>query len=151
MQHPKNRLIERLKSLGLPAPKFDTRNTGPEHEPLFMSDVLVDGEVYGTGQGEKKRDAERKASEEALLYLDQAHAQERAETEDALVGAFDGPWPIFPEILAATLQVANSRVENRLKGDVAVAEVQRLALQLYKGSLESLGEVVEVEEEGAKS
>ena len=69
MQHPKGVLIERAKQLGLGKPNFDTHNTGPEHEPLFESTVTIRGEVYGEGEGGNKRDAERRASEEALDAL----------------------------------------------------------------------------------
>jgi ribonuclease-3 len=42
---------------------------GPDHSPLFTVEVLVDGEVAGTGQGRKKVDAERAAAQEALERL----------------------------------------------------------------------------------
>ena len=67
MQHPKSVLIEHCKQAGLAKPKFDTKNTGPEPEPTFVSDVLIQGEVYGKGEGNNKREAERKASEAATL------------------------------------------------------------------------------------
>jgi hypothetical protein len=43
--------------------------------------------------------------------------------------------------------VANSRVETHLQGQEAVAKVKDLALMLYKESLESLGEIVEADED----
>lgn len=175
MAHPKSSLIDRCKNLGLAKPEFDTRSTGPDHEPTFLSDVIIGGEVYGTGQGGNKRDAERRASEEALDQL--ARMQEPgadasledadaangpyspAPTSDGSVdgsiggstsssfdGPFDGPWPIFPEVLAASLNIANSRTSKRFEGDEAIDAVRTLALKLYKDSLESLGEVVEVDE-----
>ena len=70
MAHPKGLLIERLKKQGAAAPEFRTANTGPNHEPTFLTDVVVEGEVYGTGQGSTKREAERLAAEEALGYLE---------------------------------------------------------------------------------
>ncbi len=70
MAHPKGLLIERAQRLGLARPEFDTARTGPEHEPSFLSDVTVDGELLGTGQGGSKREAERRAAEEALSALD---------------------------------------------------------------------------------
>ncbi len=172
MAHPKSALIDRCKNLGLSKPEFDTRSTGPDHEPTFLSDVMIDGEVYGTGQGGNKRDAERRASEEALAYIDRQ--QKPAADVDADVdgaepassphtpssngrfdeqfdGPFDGPWPIFPEVLAASLSIANSRVSKRFEGDEAVDAVRDLALKLYKESLESLGEVVEVDEDSYDS
>jgi hypothetical protein len=70
MAHPKGLLIERAQKLGLERPEFDTAQTGPEHEPSFLSDVTIAGDLLGTGQGGSKRDAERRAAEEALAALD---------------------------------------------------------------------------------
>ncbi len=158
MVQPKGALIERCKRLGLPKPRFHTQRTGPEHEPTFTSDVLLDGEVYGSGQGSNKRDAERRASEEALRRLEEARADtpnpaqtpRRGSAPSQTTpheGGFEGPWPVFAEVLAASLAVANSRVDPARSGADAVAEVQRLALRLYKNSLEDLGEIVEVDED----
>ena len=152
MVQPKGALIERCKRLGLPKPRFDTQRTGPEHEPTFVSDVLIGGEVYGSGQGSNKRDAERRASEEALARLEEtprnAPESSRGDLSPTLPeGGFEGPWPVFAEVLAASFAVANSRVDASRTGADAVAEVQRLALELYKGSLENLGEIVEVDED----
>jgi len=159
MQQPKGTLIERCKQLGLGKPTFSTRNTGPEHEPTFVSEVRVGGEVYGVGHGSNKREAERRASAAALealagrdgtgdgaTPLSRGSALPPADT-DTETGAepFEGPWPIFPEVLASSLAVANSRVNPKLSGQEAIQEVQALALALYRGSLEALGEVVEEE------
>lgn len=153
MVHPKGALIERCKRLGLAKPRFKTTNTGPEHEPTFVSDVLIGGEVYGTGQGSNKRDAERRASEEALQHLDNEQTTSTPSENGApsarsvdTAEAFEGPWPIFPEVLAGSLAVANSRIDTALRGEEAAEEVKNLALKIYKESLESLGEVVELED-----
>lgn len=80
MAHPKGLLIERAQKLGFERPDFNTVKTGPEHEPSFLSDVILDGELLGTGQGTSKRDAERSAAEEALAVLDRREAgEEQAE------------------------------------------------------------------------
>ena len=155
MQHPKGVLIERAKQLGLGKPTFETHNTGPEHEPLFESTVTIRNVVYGEGEGGTKRDAERRASEEALATLQDSRevtaaqrpvARVQAETADTLE-PFNGPWPIFAEVLAASLNVAHARLNPTLTGPDAVSEVQALAVQLYKGTLEQLGEVVELDED----
>ncbi len=166
MQHPKGVLIEHCKQSGLAKPKFDTKNTGPEHEPTFVSDVIIQGEVYGKGEGNNKREAERRASEAALSKLrgsvstnGSAPSRTVPEREQpaqitnegvsqqyADDGPFEGPWPIFPEVLASSLAVANSRVDSALRNSEAISAVQDLALHLYKSSLENLGEVIEVEE-----
>lgn len=70
MAHPKGLLIELAQKLGLERPDFNTAKTGPEHEPSFLSDVVIEGEVLGTGQGHSKRDAEKAAAEEALAALE---------------------------------------------------------------------------------
>lgn len=160
MQHPKGILIERAKQLGLGKPDFDTHNTGPEHEPLFESVVTIRGAVYGEGEGGTKRDAERRASEEALETLSESRRErspvtqpDAAEAVSSRVSSADepfaGPWPIFAEVLAASLNVAHARVNPTLTGPGAIDEVQTLALQLYKGTLENLGEVVEMDETDA--
>ncbi|MEM7737190.1 MAG: putative dsRNA-binding protein [Deinococcota bacterium] len=170
MLHPKSALIERSRQLGLGKPKFDTKRTGPEHEPIFVSDALMRGDVYGTGQGSTKRDAERHASEEALLALEQRldetlddetlddESLEDAAYEDAAYENtspslqpvpdtdFDGPWPLFPDLLVSSLQIANNRVNPVLIGQAAIDEIHTLAVSLYKASLESLGEVMEIDE-----
>lgn len=150
MQHPKGVLIERAKQLGLGKPSFETRNTGPEHEPLFESVVTIRGTVYGEGEGGTKRDAERRASEEALDALANTRREGSPVSQPEVVSRddepFGGPWPIFAEVLAASLSVAHARVNPTLTGPDAITEVQVLALQLYKGTLENLGEVVELEE-----
>ncbi len=156
MQHPKGILIERSQSLGLGKPSFNTKFTGPEHEPTFITDVVIQNEVYGTGQGSNKRDAERHASEEALALLSNRNTFSNSkslvesnglELTESPTEDFEGPWPIFAEVLATSMTVANSRVDHRFKGDKAIAEIHRLTLLLYKGSLEALGEIMEVDEE----
>jgi len=70
MAHPKGLLIELAQKLGLERPDFNTAKTGPEHEPSFLSDVVIEGEVLGTGQGPSKREAEKAAAEVALAALE---------------------------------------------------------------------------------
>jgi hypothetical protein len=227
MIHPKSALIERSKQLGFDKPQFDTKRTGSQHEPTFISDAILNGEVYGTGQGGTKRDAERHASEEALVLLDQngqtpdksvsekstsrnsknvsktssktatrqngiakngvtshgvtSHGATTNVTTDpvaansttnnvttnkatdfdsgvdrsahthpaqaqALDDLFEGPWPLVPDVLATSLQIANNRVNPGAQGADAIREVHALAVELYKASLQSLGEVVEIDE-----
>lgn len=164
MQHPKGVLIERVKQLGLGKAEFATHNSGPDHEPTFETVITVSGNIYGEGKGSTKRDAERKASEEALAAienLDQEAAPrrgrssrsarngQRTEAGEAVqsleLEGFEGPWPIFPKVLASSLEVAHARVNPTLMGEAAILEIQALALHLYKGSLQALGEVVEIE------
>lgn len=146
MAHPKGLLMERLKKLGLGKPEFRTVNTGPEHQPTFLTDVIVDGEVSGTGQGSTKREAERLAAEEALGFLENGGRDSApVETTESAAepGRFEGPWPVFENLLAASLTVANDRTDARLAGDEAREAVREFALGLYKDLLEDLGDVVE--------
>lgn len=143
MKEAKGVLIERCRALGLGKPQFDTNSSGPAHERVFTSEVSIRGEVRGRAQAKNKREAERQASMAALEALD---APAQAAALPSVPSEFQGPWPLFPELLAATLQVANSRVEAHLQGQEAIAKVRDLALDLYKESLENLGEVVEVED-----
>lgn len=190
MAHPKGVLIERVQKLGLPRPEFHTERTGPEHEPQFSSDAVVDGEVVGSGHGGSKRTAERHAAEAALAELDrraegktatakraksggssrsggrrsamarqaeaEAHAAEAdapaeeseppASDHEATVAddePFEGPWPMFDDLLAAVIQVAERRVSSELRGEAALVAVRDFGLRLYKELLADLGDVVE--------
>lgn len=69
MAHPKGVLIERYQRRGV-QPTFDTRMHGPDHEPIFDTDVRVEGQVVASGRGSTKRAAERDAAEQALARLD---------------------------------------------------------------------------------
>lgn len=138
MTNPKGDLIDFCRANGLPVPAFETRATGPEHEPTFVSEVSVGTRLRASGQGRSKRDSERAAAVAALEALS-ATASEDAEP-DAALG--DGPWPIFPDVLVESLAIAHERVDPARMGPQAIDEVRRLALDLYKGLLEELGEYV---------
>ena len=86
MSHPKSVLIERCQALALPKPIFSTNNTGPDHDPTFICDVIINDEVYGTGQATKKSDAERNASEEALLSLEEKKPAKQSRQKKASKG-----------------------------------------------------------------
>lgn len=196
MSHPKGVLMERAQKLGLAKPEFRTEQTGPEHEPRFLSDVVIDGEVLGTGQGGTKRTAEKYAAEEALTALEsrsggKAGAPKKAdgkkststttkksgaaarstgrgggkaveataeppakasnpveaaddEPEDA---AFDGPWPMFDDLLAAVVTVAERRVTSDLRGETARTAIRDFSLDLYKELLLGLGDILEEDED----
>lgn len=204
--HPKGVLLERVQKLGMSRPEFRTERTGPEHEPSFLSDVIVDGEVLGTGQGGSKRTAEKNAADEALAALDarevsapaatrpatgkgkrsrETKAKPAAASRDAATKAqgdahaslgegrsgsrgaarrgsveaatddgaeddapFAGPWPMFDDLLASVLGVAERRVSVELRGDAARVAIRDFSLTLYKELLADLGEVVEEEDEG---
>ena len=179
MAHPKGLLIEKAQKLGLERPEFDTAKTGPEHEPAFITDVVLDGEVIGTGQGRSKRESEKAAASEALGALDSRGgggrgrnsgkggsrpAAQRAEPDASAAGQaededqehdddeaedehFTGPWPMFDDLLASVLTVAEKRVTADLRGDAARVAIRDFSLKLYKELLADLGEVVEDDED----
>ena len=65
--NPKSGLQERVQAIGLSTPKYRLASSeGPDHNPLFTVEVLVDGEVSGTGQGGRRSDAEKAAARDAL-------------------------------------------------------------------------------------
>lgn len=174
MAHPKGLLIERAQKLGLERPEFNTAKTGPEHEPSFLTDVVLDGEVVGTGQGSSKREAEKAAAEEALAALDHRDEGESAsrpaprgrggeargrgstrkateasdeDVEEDVEEEFTGPWPMFDDLLASVVEVAERRVSSDLRGAAALGAIRDFSLTLYKELLADLGEVVEEDED----
>lgn len=42
------------------------RESGPDHEKIFCVEVLVNGAVWGAGEGKTKKDAEQQAAQQAL-------------------------------------------------------------------------------------
>lgn len=83
MIHPKAALIERLQKDGRGKPQFSTEREGPDHEPTFFSRVKVQGQAFGEGRGGNKREAERRAAEEALVRLDREAAKAAAAAASA--------------------------------------------------------------------
>jgi hypothetical protein len=160
MTNPKGDLIEYCRANGLGTPGFETNASGPEHQPVFTTSVVISDQVWASAQARTKRDAEKAAAAMALEALEQgepvaalvagdtatnvSHAPElptilKLEPDDDFEDE-EGPWPIFPEVLAKALEVANARVDAGKRGEDAVREVGSLALELYKDLLEDLGE-----------
>lgn len=147
MANPKGELLERTLREGLGKADFKTRMTGPEHEPNFVTDVVVQGQIVGTGEGTTKKSAEKRAAEAAILYLNETDNLSNVPSEEPRGDEpFDGPYPIFDRVLAETLRVANNRVDVKLRGEVALEQVRELALKLYKETLLGLGEVVDADD-----
>lgn len=169
MIHPKAALIERLQKDGRGKPQFTTEREGPDHEPTFFARVKVQGQAFGEGRGGNKREAERRAAEEALVRLDREAAEATSgggrgtkrrgrkpadvtdapvddapvATEDAAEAPFAGPWPVFDRVLAESMRIAHERVDADLRGDAALAGIEAFAVRLYQDVLEQLGEVVD--------
>lgn len=68
---PKSMLQERIQALGFGPPVYRTVSTsGPEHLKMFDVEVVVNGEVIGSGEGPSKQAAAKEAARVALERLD---------------------------------------------------------------------------------
>jgi len=151
MTHPKNTLNAYCQKLGLKKPRYDTKGTGDDREPLYISDVVIGDEVVATGQGSTRREAERVAAELALETLKArfgepgAGTRRRAGTHRRKNGGDSTeaapPAPLIPELLVESLRVAHQRVPQGLKGPEAAEQVVRLAGEIYRGLIEEAGQV----------
>lgn len=65
----KTALQVRLAELKLPVAEYRAEAEGPDHAQTFTAEVLVNGEVRGTGLGPNKKLAEQEAAHRAVLYL----------------------------------------------------------------------------------
>jgi ribonuclease-3 len=64
---PKSALQERLQVGGAPPPEYRVvASSGPDHRPLFQVQVWHGGRMLAAGEGESKKQAERRAAQEAL-------------------------------------------------------------------------------------
>lgn len=67
LKDPKSLLQEYVQSESLSAPKYQVASeSGPDHDKKFVVEVLVSGEVWGTGKGKSKSTAEQEAAKDAL-------------------------------------------------------------------------------------
>jgi|GEM_PF-1104384 len=67
---PKTELQEALHAAGSEAPVYRLECVeGPEHAPVFISVVDVDGQIVGRGRGPTKKASQQSAAEEALQRL----------------------------------------------------------------------------------
>ena len=131
--NPKGDLIDYCAQNKLPKPRFRFKSVGPAHEPTFECRVIYEDEEIAMAKAGTKKQAERKASELALTAI--KNSADISEEE------FTGPWPIFPELLAKCLEVADKRVRGNASN--GLEQIQSKTLELYKGLLSDLGEVVE--------
>jgi len=66
-EDPKSLFQEWAQSQGYQAPIYVTRNSsGPDHSKIFEVDVVVNGEIYGSGTGHSKQTAAKAAAAKAL-------------------------------------------------------------------------------------
>jgi ribonuclease III len=69
-EDPKSLFQEWAQSQGYQAPTYVTRNSsGPDHSKIFEVDVVVNGDVYGTGSGHSKQAAAKVAAARALKQI----------------------------------------------------------------------------------
>ena len=69
-ENPKSLLQETVQGRGLAPPTYRlVSSEGPDHGPVFTMEVLVDGQVVGTGAGGKKSEAEGAAARAALAAV----------------------------------------------------------------------------------
>lgn len=67
LKDAKSMLQELVQSKGLPTPKYQvTEESGPDHDKKFVIEVGVNGEVWGTGEGKSKGEAEQEAARQVL-------------------------------------------------------------------------------------
>ncbi len=67
-------------------PRYELSEDGPEHEKRFAARVLLDGVVWGEGEGRTKKEAEQAAALAAVRRLnDEREADRRAEAQGSVV------------------------------------------------------------------
>ena len=67
----KGQLAEKCQRLKMGNPDFEvTKTTGPDHDPLYMIQVSIDGTIVGFGEGRNKKEASQHASEDTLKNWD---------------------------------------------------------------------------------
>lgn len=71
----KSALQERVARAGRPAPEYDVRATGPDHDKWFHARVLVGDDVLGDGEGRSKKAAEQAAASAAVAALSARRAR----------------------------------------------------------------------------
>jgi ribonuclease III len=68
-------------------PRYDVRESGPDHAKRFDATVFINEEECGSGEGRSKKQAEQAAAEKAWRSLTTTGDCSDAETDDAEVGA----------------------------------------------------------------
>ena len=66
---PKTQLQELAAEHELPAPVYELRDEGPDHDKVFFAEVHVGGRRRGSGSGRTKKAAEQQAAAEAIDSL----------------------------------------------------------------------------------
>ena len=75
-------ILQELASADLHAlPDYRISERGPDHQKEFTARVHLAGEVWGTGMGRSKKEAEQQAAHEAYLRLTERAVPEGSDTE----------------------------------------------------------------------
>jgi ribonuclease-3 len=70
-EEPKSTLQERAQAAGLPLPVYrEIEVRGPAHRRAYVFEVVFDGRVLATGEGNSKRAAQQEAARRALAELE---------------------------------------------------------------------------------
>ena len=96
------------------------------------------------GANTGKTEAAKSSTSAAAVASQSDLADDDDEGDD---GEFAGPWPMFDDLLASVVQVAEKRVSADLRGPQAMEAIRDFSLQLYKELLADLGEVVDEDDE----
>lgn len=76
-EDPKSMFQEWAQGEGFTAPQYITRSAaGPDHSKVFRVDAVVNGKVYGSGEGHSKQAAAKDAARNALRELGFGHFNE---------------------------------------------------------------------------
>ncbi len=66
----KSRVQEMVQKMHKAIPEYRlVQEEGPEHKKTFTIEVWIDNELYGSGKGHRKKDAENRAAKEAYTKL----------------------------------------------------------------------------------
>jgi len=85
---PKSALQEHLQAVSKEAPVYRLiEASGPDHDKVFVSEVLHQGKVLGRGSGRSKKASEQEAARKALLLLAQGQENQRAREGSSARGA----------------------------------------------------------------
>lgn len=84
----KTSLQELAAALGMGAPEYVVTGEGPDHARVFTAQVVVGGQVRGTGVGSAKKIAEQDAAEAAYLAL--GAIRDAQDEKDEAQAATDG-------------------------------------------------------------
>jgi ribonuclease-3 len=83
----KTSLQELTANQGLGVPEYRVEESGPDHAKTFTARAVVAGEIFGTGVGRSKKEAEQRAAELAWRQLSDRSGQGRGTPAEPTVPA----------------------------------------------------------------